>query len=112
MKTVIIKGVKFELNLKLTPDTTIGDVKQLVLDHLVQSRSDDSSTSITSIILRCLGKELIDESSKLGGFKNEKLIMFAKEIQMKVYVSPKKRKLCINDCGFYGEPETNDAGYY
>lgn len=106
MKTVVVKGIKFELTLKLTPDTTIGAVKQLLLDHLTQSRP----VIDTSFILRCLGKEL-DESTKLGDFKNDKLLIFAKEGSPPVHTqraSPKKRKLCISDCGFYGDFLTND----
>ena len=98
VKTVVVKGTNLDLKLKLTPDTNVATIKELV--------GEKSDLEQDNIIIRCFGKEL-KEDTTIGEFKGDRLLLFAKEKPPPP--SPlKKRKLCVNDCGFYGDPKTND----
>lgn len=104
MKTVVVKGSKFQVKFKLTDDTTIKTIKKLVEDKV-------DTLNVDHIVFRCLGKEL-NENITLSEFKNKNLLLFAKEKTNHLISTPppplKKRKLCIKDCGFHGDQATED----
>ena len=110
MKIVVVKGNaknnlyglnELHLKLELAEETMIRDVKEKIQDEL-----QIDHCIIDNIIIRCNGKDLNDTTT-LSDIRGKKILMYVKEKPLPAS-PPKKRKLCVNDCGFYGDPVTND----
>lgn len=90
MKNVKISGKNVNIVKKYDPLTTVIDIKKDI----------QTETNLHDINLK-YRTQILDDDFTLSNIDSKNIFLLVSEIIAQS--SPKKRKLCKNDCGFYGD---------